>query len=102
MVHPKDPKSRQLFKFYLTNEEYDKMIGSIRSHRDIIIFVDGSSRNNPGKAGAGISFFGRKTFDYKSQISENNPIVDISTNDSGHDSIYDILATERKISILNE
>lgn len=102
MVHPKDPKSINLFKFYLKNEDYDQMMGLIRSHRDIIIFIDGSSRNNPGKAGAGISFFGRKTFDHKSQISENNPIVDISADGSGYDSIFDILATERKNSIMNE
>jgi len=29
------------------------------THQDIIIMIDGCSRRNPGRSGAGICFFGR-------------------------------------------
>ncbi|CAI2362221.1 unnamed protein product [Moneuplotes crassus] len=101
MIHPRDKNKHQLFKFYITNQDYDRMSQLIQSHRDILIFIDGSSRGNPGRAGAGISFFGRKANDFVPEIDSHNQIIDITDN-SGTDNIFDILANERKVEIFRE
>ena len=101
MIHPRDHTKKSLFKFYLSNAEYERMSDLVKSHRDILIFIDGSSRGNPGRAGAGIGFFGRKIQRMDPQIEETVDIIDISDN-SPSDNIFDILANEKKREIFRE
>ena len=101
MIHPQDKNKKKLFKFYLSNDDYEQMSSLIKSHRDILIFLDGSSRGNPGRAGAGISFFGRKIKEAIPVHEQVSDIIDI-TEDTGSDNIFDILANEKKMEIMRE
>ena len=54
LPHPKNQLNEKHVKFYLKNSDYDTMVQKLRSHKDVIIMIDGSSKNNPGMSGIGI------------------------------------------------
>jgi hypothetical protein len=101
MIDPKDKDSMKMYKFYLSYEDHERMSKLVKQHRDILIFVDGSSRNNPGKAGAGLSFFGRKIEGFEDTSVFEDDVVDISIN-TRSDNLFDILANEKKMEIMRE
>lgn len=99
---PKNANKEKLFKFYITNEDHKAMADKLSTHTDIIIMIDGCSKNNPGKAGSGIWFFGRKQHGEEFHHVDNTQIVDISDTSKYGDNIFDILEREQKKEIIKQ
>ena len=45
----KDENKEKFLKFYITNQDLERMTEIVNTHKDIIVMMDGSSKANPGK-----------------------------------------------------
>ena len=104
--HPKDQNKDKIFKLYITHEDHKYMLDKLNTHTDVIVMIDGWSKSNPGKAGSGICFFGRKTHETNNNnfgsLKDNTQIVDITDNTRSEDNIFDILEREQKKEIIKQ